>query len=394
MSRPRALVVHIHYPETLSYFTDWLDAFVAEPRLDVVAANLATPRGRRRLRTHIADVDVVVLLHSVVGDSLSEIRRLMGVLDDRRGPLVAYVSNEVSLPTQPFAAKLAILRDLAPDVIGTQLPLDVGEWLYAEIPDARVVAMPHALNPDAFRCEVPHPRRPLDIGFRGARYLPHVGDDERNRIIDHFTTTPPPGLKVDIRTNVSYGRKGWAAFLNSTRATIGAESGAVYLRRDDDILVQTEAELGVSSGDLRARARLRPVHRYLPRPVKNALRRGADRVAGRSHAPTAPVAVGALPAAPTAPEGTRSGKCISSRHFDAIGTETCQILLPGRYNDLLQPDVQYLSLERDFSNLDDVLARFADETTRLRMVRDARAWALDGQTYGHRVRALLDGLGV
>ncbi len=394
MNRTRALVVHIHYPETLSYFTDWLDAFVAEPSLDVVSANLATPSGRRRLRRHVADVDLVVLLHSVVGDSLAEIRRLAPELDARRGPLVAYVSNEVSLPTQPFAEKLAILADLGPDVIATQLPLDVGEWLYAEIPDARVVAMPHALNPTAFHNDVPHARRPLDIGFRGARYLPHVGDDERNRIIDYFaTSTFDPPLRVDVRTNVSYGRRGWAGFLNSTRATIGAESGAVYLRRDDEILSATEEQLGVGSRDLKVRARLRPVHRYLPRPVKNALRRGADRVAGRTHAPTEPVTIGALAPVPVPPAGAVSGKCISSRHFDAIGTETCQILLPGRYNDLLVADVQYLALARDFSNVDDVLARFRDDDTRLRMVRDARTWALDGHTYAHRVRGLLDALG-
>ncbi len=75
-SRVRALVVHVHYPETLSYFTDWLDAFRAEPGLDVVAANLATPAGRSRLRRNVGDVDLVVLLHSVVGDSLAEVRRI------------------------------------------------------------------------------------------------------------------------------------------------------------------------------------------------------------------------------------------------------------------------------------------------------------------------------
>jgi hypothetical protein len=128
--------------------------------------------------------------------------------------------------------------------------------------------------------------------------------------------------------------------------------------------------------------------------VKNALRRGADRLAGRTHAPAEPVAVGALAPAPAPPVGAMSGKCISSRHFDAIGTETCQILLPGRYNDLLESDVQYLALERDFSNVEDVLARFRDDDTRLRMVRDARAWALDGHTYAHRVRGLLDALEV
>ncbi len=243
----------------------------------------------------------------------------------------------------------------------------------------------------------------MDIGFRGARYLPHVGDDERNRIIDFFASAGAAGaanapdaaiarltaLTLDVRTNVSYGRKGWSAFLNRCRATIGAESGSVYLTRDDDILSRTESELGVSSRDLRVRARLRPVHRYLPRPVKNALRRGADRLVGRGGAGetiAAPAPVMAPGPTATPRVGAVSGKCVSSRHFDAIGTETCQILFPGRYNDLLEPDRHYLRLETDFSNLGDVLDRFGDPVARRTLVEGAREWALDGQTYAHRVR--------
>jgi hypothetical protein len=386
-SKLRTLLVWIHYPETLSYFTDWKDAFVRDPSIDVVSANLATPLGRRRLRQHAATSDLIVALHSVVGDSLAEIRRWGGPLDERRGPLVVFVSNEVSLPTQPIAAKLEVLRGLSPDYIGTQLPLTSGEWLYADIDSARVLPMPHALNPRVFRSEVSNAQRPVDIGFRGARYLPHVGDDDRNRIIDRFSSEQfHRGFTIDIRTNVSYGRRGWSAFLNRCKGTIGAESGAAYLRRDDEILSRAEREYDIASHDLQLRARLRPIHRYLPRSVKNPLRRGADRLAGRS---TSPRAASRTMDALVPPDGAVSGKCISSRHFDAIGTETCQILFPGRYNDLLEADRHYLRLEQDFSNLDDVLARFRDDATRLRLVREARAWALDTQTYRHRVDALL-----
>ena len=136
------------------------------------------------------------------------------------------------------------------------------------------------------------------------------------------------------------------------------------------------------------RARLWPAHRYLPRPVKTALRRGANRFAAPVSEAT-PFTSTAL----AAPDSIVTGKCISSRHFDAIGTETCQILFPGRYNDLLEADRHYLCLDRDFSNIDDVLARFRDVPSRLRMVREAREWALDSQTYAHRVRSLLRALG-
>lgn len=384
--RPRVLVAYIHYPGMLSYFSDWLDAFVADPSIDVVAVNLATPWGRRRLARTVGDVDLVVLLHSVVGDSLSEIRRHGTPLLDRQAPLVAFVSNEVSLPTQPFAEKLDVLRSLDAQFVASQLLLDTSRKLYADL-DAGVLPMPHALNPDAFRADVPQDARPVDVGFRGARYLPHVGDDQRNQIIDYFATYRfEPPLVTDVRTNISYGRRRWARFLNRCKATIGAEAGAVEISADDAILERTESTLGVSSGDLRLRARLRPVHRYFPRSAKNVLRSTAERLAGRTKPQAMPT--GSPVSAMTA-DGL-SGKCLSSRHFDAIGTETCQILFPGRYNDLLEADRHYLALEPDFSNIADVLARFADRTERTRLVQETRAWAVDGHTYAHRVRALLD----
>ncbi len=51
------------------------------------------------------------------------------------------------------------------------------------------------------------------------------------------------------------------------------------------------------------------------------------------------------------PRASVYAKAISSCHFDAIGTHTCQILLDGRYNDILQPGEHYLSLAQDFGNL-------------------------------------------
>ncbi len=37
-----------------------------------------------------------------------------------------------------------------------------------------------------------------------------------------------------------------------------------------------------------------------------------------------------------------SGKSVSSRHFEPIGTKTCQILLEGEYNGVLSPGEHYI----------------------------------------------------
>ena len=81
-------------------------------------------------------------------------------------------------------------------------------------------------------------------------------------------------------------------------------------------------------------------------------------------------------------------KCISSRHFDAAGTGTCQILLRGRYNDILQPDRHYIALDPDLGNLREVIERFRDATERSRVAEAAHTMVYDGHTYRHRLAAL------
>ena len=81
-------------------------------------------------------------------------------------------------------------------------------------------------------------------------------------------------------------------------------------------------------------------------------------------------------------------KCISSRHFDAAGTATCQVLMRGRYNDILVADEHYLAVDADFANLDDVLRRFRDPGERRRIADNAYAHVGERHTYRSRVASL------
>jgi hypothetical protein len=51
---------------------------------------------------------------------------------------------------------------------------------------------------------------------------------------------------------------------------------------------------------------------------------------------------------------------ISPKMFEAIATRTALILFEGSYSDILKPDVHFLPLKKDFSNVDEVLAKVAD----------------------------------
>jgi len=84
------------------------------------------------------------------------------------------------------------------------------------------------------------------------------------------------------------------------------------------------------------------------------------------------------------------GKCISSRHFDAAGTKTCQIMFRGRFNDIFRADEHYLALEPDFSNIEDVLAAFRDPVRRRTVVDAAYDLVLSQHTYQHRIQQVYD----
>ena len=334
--------------ETLSYMRDWQDAFRADPELDTELCNVLNLVEYVRARPKIRKYPLVVVLHSAAGDDLSLLCRTQSWFKDRRGKLLVFLGNEYDL----MPDKIGFLQAVEADYVASQLPLDAATWLYAPAERTRVLAAPHALNPQAY-----HPdhrsHRAVDIGFAGTIYPYFIGDNERTRMIQLFQTAGEAlGLTCDIRTQLM-PRASWAQFLNSCRGIIGAESGTYYLERTDQTkaAVQTylKAHPQASFDEVFAR-----FFQDYPNPV--------------------------------------SGKAISSRHFEPIGTETCQILLEGRYNDILAPNEHYLALRKDFSNIGEVVERFKDETYRTALVRRTREYALTAHTYQHRVRSLLNAI--
>lgn len=62
---------------------------------------------------------------------------------------------------------------------------------------------------------------------------------------------------------------------------------------------------------------------------------------------------------------------ISPRHFEACLTKTCQILIEGEYNGLLQPWKHYIPLKKDYSNINEVLEIVKKDELRKEIVENA-----------------------
>jgi hypothetical protein len=396
-SRIRVLVGYANYTDRLSYYDDWLDAFAKAPQFDAVSFDIVPAEAKQRLPGLLKEVDAVVLLHSTNGDTTDYLEPHAPALAERKVPLLTFVGNEVSLPGSPIAEKRRVLSLFRPEFVATQLLLEAGEYLFGDVA-GRVVAIPHALNPAAYCPIQTLDDRHIDIGARAVRYLAHLGDDDRNRFLDWFSTHGlERGLAVDI-SDGRFDRAGWADFLNRCKGTVATEAGTWFLEKDDatvnairdyvlsksrgGIVIRNDSALRTLGHKLPwwARALARKLLRYGPVRHEALVNEGVDPdeihekfFAGRSR-----------PAI--------HGKCISSRHFDAAGTKTCQIMFRGRFNDILVADQHYISVDPDLGNVEEALARFKDRGERGRIVDAAHELVAGSHTYEHRMATVFEHL--
>lgn len=389
------IVLHADHVRVFSYYDDWLDAFRQCSGFHVTTINAVDGNAREILQRSIAAAELVVLLHSMTGDTIKYLEPLTSVLQHRRGRLLAFVGNEVNLPGTPIRAKREILERISPDFIATQLLLEAGQFLFGDLARTRVLEVPHALNPGKYMPGPKYSERTIDIGSRVARYLPHLGDNDRNRIHDYFGRHGASrfDFKVDL-SNDRMTRDQWVRFLQQCRGTVSTEAGSWYLERDDhtvEAIRQWAMQRPDGALTLSADSAWVSLIESMP-SIPRRILRAIKNLGFVKHELTA---AGELSFKEVYEKFFRDykkpefyGKCISSRHFDAVGTKTCQIMFPGRFNDILIGDKHYIILERDFSNVREVVERFTDVDYWQRMVDEAYESVMDHHTYRHRLDRL------
>ena len=304
----------------LSYVVDWREAFQAEPRLEVEICNPHNAYHYGTCMRRIQEYDLIVISHAATGDDMTRLLETRAAFDGRKGKMAVFIGNEYDIMHE----KITFIRDTEAEFVCTQLPIKAARWLYEECLSSQLLALPHALNPSRYYTMTDHPR-PVDIGFKGDIYYPWVGDVERTLLIQHFASQAEfYAMNVDIQTKRVDGDE-WCRFLNDSKGIIGAESGTYYLNERGGLLRRAKEHMKQYPNTT-----FQELHELYFTPV-------ADPV---------------------------SGKAISSRHFEPMGTRTCQLLLEGEYNGILLPDVHYIPIKRDLSNILEVVFKFDDTTYR------------------------------
>lgn len=393
----RTVLLNLQYPSRASYYEDWLDAFAGSGLFECDVVNILSV-SPTSLARRLDEFDTIIMLHSTNSDTLDYFEAIADVLADRkRAQLIIFAGNEYNSPYVSMTRKVGLFSRARADIVATQLLQEAGEFLYGGH-GYRVISVPHALNPAAFKPGQPHAQRRLDIGVKGFMYPAYLGDEDRNRIVKQFQQAAEQfDLSTDIGVDSRLSRDHWAAFLGDCRGTISTETGTWFLERDDTTVKRIHEYLGSKRKGfvISNEGHLRRLARLLPSQVKQALwgvlKKGPVRFEPLDDFNT--------PFAEIYDRFFRDrerpavyGKAISSRHFDAIGTKTCQIMLKGRFNDLLVAGEHYIAVEPDFSNLDDAISRFKDAGYREQLVAKAYDHVLASHTHAHRVASVAHAL--
>jgi hypothetical protein len=274
----------------------------------------------------LSEFDAVIIHYTI---SLVSARYLPPPLPERlasfEGLKVQFIQDEY----RAVDAVTAAMRNIGIDVLFTCVPEPAAGQMYdSRLPGVtRVFTLPGYVPDELVGREVaPAGERPIDVGYRGRDvpvWLGRLGREKTEIARAFLEHVAGRGLRCDISSREKdriYGED-WNRFLASCRTTLGTESGASIVDFD---------------GSLEARAK-----DYLPR---------------RPHATPEEIERDV-----TGPyEGRVVINTASPRLFEAAALRTAMILFRGTYGGVVEPGRHYISLEKDFSNIDEVVERVRD----------------------------------
>ena len=395
----RTLVLNLNTTSRASYYNDWEMAFVESSYFQPITIKSINKRiDIAYIKDNIINFDLIVLLHACCADTLLYLEGIIPYLLQRKGKLISFVGNEYNMPNNPLSDKIAVLKKIEADLIATQLPLKTSEWLYASVSTAKVIAMPHAVNPSLY---TPGDKkfidRGLDFGVRTFRYPIYLGDNDRNRVVSvACSKAKSKGYNVDVSFTNRLTKEDWTMFLQNSKFTISTPAGTDYISPNDDLVKDIYSFVHDSTKKVMISSNvtiLRHLANIMPFTLKKNIRK-ILKIFNVSFDDDLGIDDEALELSVynkffvNRPVSPFSGKCISSRHFDAIGTKTAQVLLEGSYNGILLPYKHYIPINKDLSNWDEVFDCCNNTSFVKNMVDDTYDYIVERHTYKNRMDVL------
>ena len=280
-----------------------------------------------RLDLDLSYFDIVVLHYSLVISMTAYVSPNLAVkLIAFKGLKVLFIQDEYRWINRTAEA----IRQLEIDVIFTVLNSDVIHRVYYHhwFNRIRIEQTLTGFVPEHLRTieTPPYTERLIDVGYRARKLSAWFGSFGREKwlIGERFSKAAPGyGLRCDISSEEAdrlYGQD-WIRFLSNCKAVLGTESGTSFCDFDGSIQSNVESYEA-----------LHPEVRF--EEVRDLFLGDKD--------------------------GDIVIHVISPRCFEAASLRTLMIMYPGEYSGIFQPWRHYVPLQRDHSNMDEVVAVLRD----------------------------------
>ena len=384
-------LIEARYDYQMSYLDNWRDAWCSAADKYRVF-NIANNQELMEYQKESSNFDLIVVLHSVSSDSNLWLQKLKQFQVTSRPPMVMFVGNEFSSPFLSTEKRLDLISQISPDFIASQLPIDSAKWLYERVGSTIIAAPPGMPLLKTKNKSIP---RDIDLGFRGFKYPWYLMDNERNNVVDKVIDIfKNQNLVVDASHEKRLNSREWFDFLSRSRFTVSSEAGAKHIFRDDQIwypvkeYFATEKKFSALENDVIGMNLLR----RLPSPLKSMLKKFLSNLGlnqGSLYKPDSKELEKLISLVDLKKYESRNGKCISSRHFDAIAAGTWQILSPGKYNDILITSTHFTLWE----NASDFKTLVENEVLRKSLSNQAFDDLSQNHSYRARINTILREIG-
>lgn len=322
--RPTTVMLYATSAELIGTVADHLDSFSKYSKYETI-----------KIDSRVADNELfgfegfasIVIHYSVVISSKNYIsKKLRDKIRKFNGPKVLFIQDEMRWVERTVDS----IIDLGIDCVFSVIDKETREFVYQDkrLKGVRFETTLTGFVPEHLtRLETPNYReRLIDIGYR-ARKLPACYGSfaqEKWQIGRKFLSDSKKfGLECDISTEESdrhYGQD-WIKFLSNCKATLGVESGSSFIDYSGKVFPQ--------------------VMKYEADHPEASFREVADLfLEGR--------------------DGQTTIRAISPRCFEAAALRTLMIMYEGSYSGVLNAGEHYVKLERDHSNMEEVVAILKD----------------------------------
>lgn len=322
--------------KTLSYQHGWHYSFFEHPMFDCKGINLNNHRFvsfiSSKMATLFGKSDLIVILHSVFSNSCNLPQILIESLSKTNIPKVYFVGNEYKL----IHEKIQFSKRIHLSLFISMNPNKEAHKLLENAIGCKVSCIPSSgLNQSVFYPKKDYADREIDIGYRSDEPAFYLGHNERREINDFFKDyCDSHGLKSDISLDSKdrFDQTGYSDFLNNCKGQIGTEAGGAYFELDD----RTRKKVNIYVTE-KPDTKFEEIYDKFFKDYKNNV----------------------------------TVWTISGRHVEAAACKSVQILFEGYYNGYFKPDIHYISLKKNFSNIDEVMRKFKDTEFSLQIAENA-----------------------